>query len=658
MKKTNGNGNSNSNKNYTRPGNRTSAYTTTPVVRKSTGEPVRTKSAPLTKKNNKKKGKSFGAKLGIAALTTVLVAAAAGAAIYFTGLWRKIPFIADKFETKYSITLPDGTVAEYTEDELHELVVSDVFFEGTVIDGIDVSGMTKDNALSVLVQNQPERPISTNVSLEIDDVEYPVDLTSLTFESNLNEIVEEAYALHREPAGQEPQAYIDLYNARNDLKNSPVSYTSAYTLTTDGISGIIHGMLDDMTSEAVEAEITGFNVNTLEFIYTQSSKGYEIDIDGAVNNVKSTLDSGIYDAVIHVDAEVTEPEFTTEMIESEFGKISSTSTQTTANENRNHNINITCQKIDGYFLLPGETFSFNGYIGQRTAASGYRTAGTIQDGQLKDDFGGGICQVSSMIYQSVVKADLFDFGAGYKSEGQERNEHMWPSSYADAGTDAAVDWPNQDFKFTNISDYPVAIHSYWDASTSRVTVEIYGHLLPDGMYIGFEGYRASTSPARTDYIADPSMPVGTSSSIRGAHDGVTANSYQIWYNSDGTENHREELPVSRYATVNAQVSVGVRNPDGSVATLDPATGHVTGGTTDPNATTTVDPSASTDATGSTDTTTGSTDATSTTASTDATSTTAATESTTAAPTETTAAPVETTAAPVETTAAPAENPPA
>ena len=127
------------------------------------------------------------------------------------------------------------------------------------------------------------------------------------------------------------------------------------------------------------------------------------------------------------------------MIQNEFGRISSTSTQTSANSNRNHNIQITCERIDGLVLQPGEAFSFNGFIGQRTAASGYMTAGTIQDGQLRDDYGGGICQVTSMIFASVVKADLFDFDAGFSSETQERNEHMWPSSYADVGTDAAVD---------------------------------------------------------------------------------------------------------------------------------------------------------------------------------------------------------------------------
>lgn len=153
---------------------------------------------------------------------------------------------------------------------------------------------------------------------------------------------------------------------------------------------------------------------------------------------------------------------------------------------------------------------------------------------------------------------------------------MWPSSYATVGTDAAVDWGNQDFSFRNSSEYPIALTAYWDPDTSKITVCIYGHQLPDGQYILFEGETVSTTPAGVQYIANGELPVGETNSIRGAHDGVTAASYQIWYDSDGNEINRVELPTSYYSTISAQIEVGTLNPDGTQATLDPATGALTG----------------------------------------------------------------------------------
>ena len=255
------------------------------------------------------------------------------------------------------------------------------------------------------------------------------------------------------------------------------------------------------------------------------------------------------------------------MIQNEFGLIASSTSQTTSNSNRNHNISITCEKINGLVLQPGEVFSFNEFVGPRNESTGYEVAGVIENGQSAQAYGGGICQVSSMIYQSVIKSDL---------EVIERHPHMWPSSYATVGTDAAVDWGNQDFSFRNSSEYPIALTAYWDPTTSKITVCIYGHQLPDGQYILFEGETVSTNPAGVQYIANGALPVGETNSIRPAHDGVTAASYQIWYDADGNEIRRVELPNSIYSTISAQIEVGTLNPDGSQATLDPATGALTG----------------------------------------------------------------------------------
>ena len=507
------------------------------------------------KSRKKSKGMSAGAKLLIFVLV-LCVLGGTGFYMYKTGF----------FDPKYEITLADGSIDKVSAKELRETLTTDNFINGIRINGIDVSGMSRDQALEVLRPAQPPLP-TLNVSLDLDGVVYPLDLSSLPLTSTLDSVVDSAYNYLRLTGNEDDQGLVDLYNQRMAVQASPVDYNSAYTLSTESVGQIVTGTLADATCVAQDAQITGFNPETGEFQYTQSQRGYEINLDTAVSDVTSMLESGVYEGVVPVVAQVTEPSLTTEMIQNEFGLIASSTSTTSSNANRNHNITITCQKINGLVLQAGETFSFNDFIGERTAASGYEIAGVIENGQSAQAYGGGICQVSSMIYQSVIKSDL---------EVVERHPHMWPSTYAEPGTDAAVDWPSQDFSFRNSSSYPIALSAYWDPNTSKITVAIYGHQLPDGQYIVFEGETLSTNPAGVVYIANGELPVGQTNSLRPAHDGVTAAGYQIWMDASGNEINRVELPTSYYSTITAQIEVGTLNPDGTQAVLDTATGALTG----------------------------------------------------------------------------------
>lgn len=517
--------------------------------------------------------------MAIPALSTVLVLAVLGAGGFYYAQSKGY------FDPKYEVTNADGTVVSLKEEEIRSAIAGDnTFPEGIWIDGMSVAGMTKEAALQMLAANQPEAPLEIDINLLVDGQTLPVDLSSLPLENNLSEIVDEAYDYLRPSGNEDLETAIAIYNGRQALRVTPMQFNTAYTLHSDGISEIVHGMLDGLESEAVDAYVTGFNVETLTFEYTESSRGFDIDIDKAADDVKALLDSGTYVGTVNVDAEVTEPSVSTEDLSTGFGMISSSSSTTSNVENRNHNISITCEKLNGLVLQNGETFSFNGYIGQRTVAAGYREAGVIANGTTDVGLGGGICQVSSMIYQSVIKADLCVV---------ERHWHMWPSSYCDAGTDASVDWPSQDFSFTNDSGYPIALNAYWDPATSQITIAIYGHLLPDGQYIDFQGEVISRTPASgVSYVADPEMATGTRESVRGSHDGVTAASYQIWYDANGNEINRVQLANTVYSPVSAQIRVGVRNPDGSLATLNTATGEITGGVPSDVDSSVSDPSAS------------------------------------------------------------------
>ncbi|NLV87387.1 MAG: VanW family protein [Clostridiales bacterium] len=140
---------------------------------------------------------------------------------------------------------------------------------------------------------------------------------------------------------------------------------------------------------------------------------------------------------------------------------------------RVNNITKAAAAINGLVLNPGDEFSFNKTVGQRTASAGYQAAGAYSNGQVVSEVGGGICQVSSTLYYCTLMANL---------EIVERYCHYFGVNYLPAGLDATVSWPAPDFRFKNNSDYPIKIEAGIDTSAYTVYIKIYGSN-PDGIRV-------------------------------------------------------------------------------------------------------------------------------------------------------------------------------
>lgn len=159
--------------------------------------------------------------------------------------------------------------------------------------------------------------------------------------------------------------------------------------------------------------------------------------------------------------------------------------------NRNTNLAIACEAINNLVLLPGETFSYNDTLGERTAAKGYKEAPSYVGGLTVDTLGGGICQVSSTLYYSTLFADL---------KIVERHNHGYVSDYIPKGMDATVTWDGADFRFTNSTDYPIRIEA-WRAD-GYVNVQIIGTDLRD-YYIKMSYSVRESTPYETVYEEYP-----------------------------------------------------------------------------------------------------------------------------------------------------------
>lgn len=476
------------------------------------------------------------------------------------------------FEKKYHVLNSDGTAVELTEEELRTSLSGDVFYQGVKIDGIDVSGKTKEEAVKLVAATVSEKPSEVNIKLSYDGTDYPLDISTLSLENNAQEIVDEAFSYARPAADATPEQLVECYGQMQGLKTNAKEYNTAFTVKTDGLSEIIHGMFDEYDKEVIEATVGDFNIDTLEFDISESQEGCDVNIEKAIEDTKALLDSGTYEGVVTVDFEIKEPEFSSEELKSQYGMISSSESITTSDSNRNSNINTACEKLDGLIIQPGEQFSFNGYVGRRTVEAGYKTAGVIIGGKAEKGIGGGVCQVSSMMFQSAAKANL---------QIDERHCHEWPSTYCPIGTDATVDYGSADLRFTNNTEYPIAVHAFYVDEETKVTIQFYGHLFEDGKYIDLVSSGGYTGEdAGVKYEADPEVEVGTVYHSHPAHNPQSAVCYKVWYDKDGNEIEREKLCYSYYPPIPAYVDVGILNPDGSLAVMDPETGEIIGGTMD------------------------------------------------------------------------------
>ena len=400
----------------------------------------------------------------------------------------------------------------------------DVIYPGVYIDGIHVGGMTVDEARTALSGVEAQGGGTFDIRVEIDGQSWQIDSDQVPMTRNLEEILAQAWAQGRQNTtairGTGMTPFEERLQTAMNLRSSPVSYTTELTFDRAAIREITDGIAAPFNREPVNAAVAAFDFNTRSFSFTEDRAGTALSADELYNRVIGKLDAGsMYDTVRMNVETVLAPVTRAELMNS-FHRVSTYTTETTSNANRNTNIELAAEALNGTTVMPGETLSFNNVTGQRTPEKGYKEAAAISGGQSVPEVGGGVCQVSSTLFNAVARANL---------EIVTRSPHAWPSSYVEKGMDATVDWPNLDFKFRNDTDWPIFIIAGY--AKRKVTVEIYGMGLGDGVSIDLEAVVTQELPAPTsiNYVNNPNLPAGTQKQTISARNGYVVETYQLWY---------------------------------------------------------------------------------------------------------------------------------
>lgn len=342
-----------------------------------------------------------------------------------------------------------------TYKQLRTYMSSNVIYPGVFVDGVHVGGMSIAEAETVLSRDTTATtPFSVTVA--IGDHTWTFDNSNIASARDLGNVLNRAYAVGRTNTTDIQTTAISPFKERTqtaiDLRNSGVNLTTTASYDHDAVKAKVGEIVAYVTRDPINAQIQSFDYNTRSFTFTESSPGVTIDGEALYSKVCKALDRWQTGVNLTVEPVIMEPTVTTETLAANFKLISAYTTTTTKNANRNTNIQLACQAVNGTALMPGETFSFNQATGERTTEKGYRSAAAIARGQTVEETGGGVCQVSSTLFNAAARANL---------KMVTRSPHAWPSSYVNMGEDATVDWPNLDFKFKNDTESPIFIIMYY-----------------------------------------------------------------------------------------------------------------------------------------------------------------------------------------------------
>lgn len=453
-------------------------------------------------------------------------------------------------------------------------ITSTKIINGIKINGIEVSGLEKNEAetkIKEVIDNINKEPIM----LKYQDYEIGITPEQIGVKYNVEKVIEEAYNVGRNtniffdnyeiiknktqginldleieiednlfnkviddingnlPGGVIQSSY---YIENNELKI--VKGKQGVKVNTNEIKELIKNKISILTinNEVFEMPVEIVNAENIDIdkiyneVYKEPKDAYiskepfeihahvnGIDFGISLEQVKKMLEEEKEEYIIPL--KVTKPSKTTDMLGEEAfpDRLSTYSTTYDAsNYNRSINLKVSANKINGVVLMPGEEFSYNKTLGQRTAAAGYKPAAAFVGGKIVNEYGGGICQTSSTLYNTVLLANL---------EITTRTNHGFPVGYVPVGRDATVSWGTLDFKFKNNRKYPIKIRAY--ASNGVVKIDILGVKQDDDYEVVLESAVTSTIKYSTQYEDDKTMEEGKEKIIQNGSNGCISEAYKI-----------------------------------------------------------------------------------------------------------------------------------
>ena len=416
----------------------------------------------------------------------------------------------------------------------------ETILKGVSIDKLDVSGMTREEALAAL-ESYEKNLGGQSIKLGIGDNVIEAKLSDLGVTFDNEDLVDEAIGVGH--AGN----IVKRYKDQKDLQHSGKTFPLSWQTNEDTVRTYVENNCTKYDKKAQNASLTRENG---AFNFVAGTEGLELNVDSAVRTISDYLENSWTSdntEVLNLETQVTEPEGSAEELANIKDLLGSFTTSfSTSGSNRCKNVSSGASHINGTVLYPGEEFSAYETVSPFTEANGYAMAGSYLNGEVVDSMGGGICQVSTTLYNAVLRAEL---------NVTERSPHSMTVHYVDLSEDAAIAGTYKDFKFVNSTEYPIYIEGY-TTSDKKITFNIYGKETRDkNRTISFESQIVSETPATTILQEDAGQGIGYKAVSSKGSSGYVAELYKI-VKVNGVETDRIKVNKSTYKGTNRVVTYG------------------------------------------------------------------------------------------------------
>lgn len=417
---------------------------------------------------------------------------------------------------------------------------------GIFVGPVDVSGMTVEEAkvaVDEYISWAGENNTVTVQSLGV--ASYDVPVSSLNPQWANEDVLDEALAFAKK--GNVISRYKEIKDLEENNQVLDIQFSYDDTAVLDAVRE--EGIKGDQPS--IKPTMRRENGS---FIVDEGQAGYVTDLEASITAAKDTLASGWDLSSIQVDmvGTVEEPVASADDLKQIKDLLGTyTTSYKSSNANRSANVANGARLINGTVVFPGEEFSTYNTVKPFSTDNGYQMAGSYLNGTVVDSMGGGICQVSTTLYNAVLRAEL---------EVTERNNHSMIVSYVKVSEDAAIaESAGKDFRFVNNYDFPIYIEGI--TQDKQITFNIYGvETRPSNRKVEFVSETTEViQPTAETVVANGGAPIGAIS-VQGAHIGYKGRLWKVVY-VDGVEQSREQVNSSSYKPAGRSANVGVASDD-------------------------------------------------------------------------------------------------
>lgn len=432
-----------------------------------------------------------------------------------------------------------GTADETSQEDTAE---TGTIPENIFISGQNVSGMTADEANQV-VADYLSGYGDVEFTLQAGEKSVTADGEDIGLTAKNADVVTRALNYGKEGN------LVSRYKANKDMENGGKK-DFAISLTADINTAKTY--LDENSDELnIKAVNNGLKRENGSFTYVEGSSGVTVLTDQSAVLIADYISaqwSG-ENATIDLITEVTEPKGTREELAQVQDVLGSFETDFSSSSSaRKKNVRTGAEKLNGIVLYPGDTLSVYEAVSPFDAENGYALAPSYENGTTVDSYGGGICQVSTTLYNAVMRAEL---------EIVTRSAHSMIVTYVEPSMDAAIAGTFKDLQFKNNQETPIYIEGYTNGGT--LGFRIYGkETRPDNRKVTFESEVTSQTDPVREFVASQDLPVGTIKKTQSSHTGYTARLWKI-VTVDGVEESRKVYNNSTYKASNEIYSVGLAN---------------------------------------------------------------------------------------------------